>query len=44
LIANVLSPGKVDKVEVLDPKNKEHWFTHSDNIKVVVEKMARMWS
>jgi len=27
LIANVLSPGKVDKVEVLDQRIKEHWFT-----------------
>jgi len=35
----------VDKVEVLDPKNKRALvYTTPDNIKVVVEKMARMWS
>lgn len=37
LIANVLSPGKVDKVEILDPKNKRALvYTTPDNIKVVV--------
>ncbi|WP_018963241.1 NusA N-terminal domain-containing protein [Coprothermobacter platensis] len=37
LIENVLSPGKVDKVEITDPKSKIALVhTSSDNIKVVV--------
>ncbi len=37
LIASILSPGKVDKVEILDTKNKRALvYTTPDNIKVVV--------